>query len=334
MRCVDSWSLFCRAAVASIAMALAAPSFSLDSAAAHTAAANPASTTYHVIKVDGVDIFYREAGPISAPTILLLHGFPSSSHMFRELLPRLSDRYHLVAPDYPGFGQSGMPLVDKFSYTFDRLSDIVDKFTSQIGLKTYSMYVADYGAPIGYRIAAAHPERIESIIVQNGNAYAEGIANPFWDPMRALWADKSDANKERLKAALEPETTRWFYTDGVHDLAHISPDTWTLDQAYLDRPGNKEIQLELLYSYGSNTLRYAEWQAYFRKYRPAMLIVWGKNDKSFPVIAATSYLRDLPDAEMHLLDTGHFALEEDGEEIARLMREFLRSHVDVAARHP
>jgi pimeloyl-ACP methyl ester carboxylesterase len=281
------------------------------------------SVSYHTVKVDGLNIFYREAGPRNAPTVLLLHGFPTSSQMFRNLIPLLADKYHLVAPDYPGYGQSDMPLVDQFDYSFDHLAEIVNKFTAQLGLAKYAIYVQDYGGPIGFRLAAAHPDRITAIVVQNGNAYDEGLDNDFWAPLKLYWADKSEANAARLRPLFELEATKWQYSEGYRDVSHVSPDAWMLDQAYMDRAGNKEIQLELFYSYGSNPGHYPEWQAYFRKYQPPMLITWGKNDKIFPPAGAHPYLRDLPKAELHLLDTGHFALEEDGEQIAQYIREFL-----------
>lgn len=282
-----------------------------------------AAVTYHSAKVDGLNVFYREAGPRSAPTLLLLHGFPTSSHMFRNLIPMLADRYHVIAPDYPGYGQSDMPPVDQFTYSFDHLAQIIDKFTVQIGLSKYALYVQDYGAPIGFRLAAAHPERITGIVVQNGNAYDEGLDNEFWAPLKLYWANKSEANAAKLRPLFELSATKWQYSEGFRDVSHVSPDAWTLDQAYMDRPGNKQIQLELFYSYGSNPGHYPEWQAYFRKYQPPMLIVWGKNDKIFPPAGAHPYLRDLPKAELHLLDTGHFALEEDGAQIASYIREFM-----------
>lgn len=286
--------------------------------------ANETSVTYHTEVVDGVKVFYREAGPKNAPTVLLLHGFPTSSHMFRNLIPKLADRYHVIAPDYPGYGQSEQPAMHQFTYSFDHLAAIVDKLTNQLGLNKYALYVQDYGAPIGYRLASAHPERVTAIVVQNGNAYLEGIDNPFWDPVKAFWKDKSEANAAKLRPILELNATKWQYTEGFRDPAsHVSPDTWMLDQAYMDRPGNKDIQIELFYSYGTNPPLYAAWQAYFRQHQPPMLIVWGKNDKIFPAEGATPYLRDLPQAELHLLDTGHFALEEDGEEIGQLMHQFL-----------
>lgn len=294
--------------------------------AATRAAANVASTaavSYRTVKVDGVNIFYREAGPKDAPTLLLLHGFPTSSQMFRNLIPLLADRYHVIAPDYPGYGQSDMPPMDKFTYSFDNLASVVDKFTQAVGVSRYALYVQDYGAPIGFRVAAAHPERVTAIVVQNGNAYNEGIDNEFWVPAKAFWADKSEANGAKLRPLFELPATKWQYTEGVRDVQRISPDAWTVDQAYMDRPGNKDIQLEMFYSYGSNPGHYPEWQAYFRKHQPPMLIVWGKNDKIFPPAGAHPYLRDLPKAELHLLDTGHFALEEDSAAIGGLMRTFL-----------
>jgi len=312
-----------------LSVALAHPAHAATPAAAPAQAARAANAvTYHTADIDGVKVFYREAGPKDAPTVLLLHGFPTSSHMFRNLIPQLADRYHVIAPDYPGYGQSDQPAMDKFAYSFDNLAAVVDKLTGKLGVTKYAMYVQDYGAPVGFRLAAAHPERISAIVVQNGNAYDEGIDNPFWAPLKAYWADKSEANAAKLRPLFEADATRWQYTEGFRNPAlHVSPDAWTLDQAYMDRPGNKAIQLELFYSYGTNPPRYAGWQAYFRKYQPPMLIVWGKNDKIFPAAGATPYLRDLPKAELHLLDTGHFALEEDGDEIARLMRDFLNRKV-------
>jgi pimeloyl-ACP methyl ester carboxylesterase len=285
---------------------------------------NETAVSYHTVFIDGVKVFYREAGPKNAPTVLLLHGFPTSSHMFRNLIPQLADRYHVIAPDYPGYGQSDQPAMDKFSYSFDNLAAVVDKLTTKIGLSNYALYVQDYGAPIGYRLAAAHPEKITAIVVQNGNAYQEGIDNQFWEPIKAYWKNKTETNAAKLRPLLEIGATKWQYTEGFRDPArHVSPDTWVIDQAYLDRPGNKDIQVEMFYSYGTNPPLYPAWQAYFRKHQPPMLIVWGKNDKIFPAAGATPYLRDLPHAELHLLDSGHFALEEDGEEIGKLMHNFL-----------
>ncbi|RYG87743.1 MAG: alpha/beta hydrolase [Alphaproteobacteria bacterium] len=308
----------------------AAPAPAPSRAAANVA--STASVSYRTVKVDGVNIFYREAGPKDAPTILLLHGFPTSSQMFRKLIPLLADRYHVIAPDYPGYGQSDMPAMKDFTYSFDNLARVVDKFTEAVGVTKFAMYVQDYGAPIGFRIAAAHPERVTAIVVQNGNAYDEGIDNDFWKPLKQYWADKSEANGAKLRPLFELGATKWQYTEGARDVTRISPDAWTLDQAYMDRPGNKDIQLELFHSYGSNPGHYAQWQSYFRKHQPPMLIVWGKNDKIFPPAGATPYLRDLPKAQLHLLDTGHFALEEESATIGALMRNFLAKALRGAAR--
>ncbi len=283
------------------------------------------TTLHKTVKVDGLDIFYREAGPKDAPTILLLHGFPTSSQMFRNLIPALSDRYHLVAPDYPGFGNSAMPTVDQFDYTFDRLADVIDGFTEKLGLKRYSLYVMDYGAPVGYRLAVKHPERVQALIVQNGNAYEEGLRQ-FWDPFRVYWKDRTDKNAAPLKGFLALAATRWQWTHGTRDAQAISPDTWIVDQYQQDRPGNKDIQLQLFYDYGSNPPLYPEWQAYFRKHQPPTLVVWGKNDQIFPAEGAHPYKRDLKTIEFHLLDTGHFALEEDGDFIAARIRAFLAKY--------
>ncbi|HIK15987.1 MAG TPA: alpha/beta hydrolase [Leptolyngbyaceae cyanobacterium M33_DOE_097] len=283
-------------------------------------------TTYRTVSIDGLDIFYREVGSRDNPTILLLHGFPTSSHMFRNLIPALADKFHLVAPDYPGYGNSSMPTVNEFDYTFDHLTEIVEKFITAIDLKKYSLYVMDYGAPIGYRIAAKYPERVQSLIVQNGNAYEEGLRE-FWEPIKAYWQERSPENAEKLKYLVTLEATKWQYTNGVRNPEAISPDTWNMDQLFLDRPGNEEIQLALFYSYGTNPPLYPQWQEYFRKYQPPTLIVWGKNDYIFPAEGAYPYQRDLKDVEFHLLDTGHFALEEEGEAIANYITQFLVSRL-------
>jgi pimeloyl-ACP methyl ester carboxylesterase len=275
------------------------------------------------ITVDDQTVFYREGGDKEkAPTILLLHGFPTSSHMFRNLIPALADKFHLVAPDYPGFGYSSMPTVDKFEYTFDHLAEIVDKFVTLIGVKKYSLYVMDYGAPVGYRLAAKHPDKIDSLIVQNGNAYEEGLGE-FWEPLRAYWMDPNDKNKNALKKFLTMEATRWQYTHGVRNENAISPDNWIHDQLLLDRPGNNEIQLQLFYDYKSNPPLYPQWQEYFRKYQPPTLVVWGRNDIIFPKEGAIPYQHDLKNIQIHLLNTGHFALEEEGDLIADLISRFL-----------
>jgi pimeloyl-ACP methyl ester carboxylesterase len=284
-------------------------------------------TLHKYVKIDGLDIFYREAGQRDAPAILLLHGFPTSSHMFRNLIPTLSDRFHLIAPDYPGYGFSSMPSVKEFDYTFDRLAEVMEKFIAEVGLKKFSLYVMDYGAPVGYRIAVKHPERIEGLIVQNGNAYVEGLDNKFWEPIKAYWKDKTEANADALRNLFTLDATKWQYTNGVRNAEVISPDNWTVDQSLLDRPGNNEIQLELFYDYGSNPPLYPQWQEYFRKYQPPTLIVWGKNDEIFPDAGAYPYLRDLKNIEFHLLNTGHFALEDDCDLITTHIRQFMEQYV-------
>lgn len=285
-------------------------------------AATKHPTLHKTVKIQGLDIFYREAGPKDAPTILLLHGFPTSSHMFRNLIPALSDKYHVIAPDYPGYGQSSMPRVTEYQYTFDNLAEIVEGLISKLAIQRYSLYVMDYGAPVGYRIAARHPERVQALIVQNGNAYEEGLLD-FWKPIKAYWKERSEANAAELRKFLTMDTTRWQYTNGVRRIEAISPDNWIVDQALLDRPGNQEIQLALFYDYGSNVPLYPKWQEYFRQHQPPMLIVWGKNDYIFPAEGAHPYRRDLKNVEFHLLDTGHFALEEEGAAIASWIRSFL-----------
>jgi len=283
-------------------------------------------TQHKTINIDGVDIFYREAGPVDAPTILLLHGFPTSSHMFRNLIPALSDRYHLVAPDYPGFGSSAQPDMESFDYSFDNLANVMEHFIAELGIKKYSVYLMDYGAPIGFRLAAKHPEQITSLIVQNGNAYTEGLRE-FWDPIRVYWKDRTAKNAEPLAGFISPDGVKWQYTHGVRNEKLISPDNWNVDLRHLTREGNPSIQLALFYDYQNNVPHYPEWQAYFRKYQPPMLIVWGKNDYIFPAEGAHPYKRDLKNLEFHLLDTGHFALEEDGQVIADHIREFMTTRV-------
>ncbi len=291
-------------------------------------AQHPADVHHKTVKVGDLDIFYREAGPKDAPTILLLHGFPTSSQMFRKLIPALADRYHVVAPDYPGYGHSSMPSREEFAYTFDNLAKVVDEFTEKLGLTKFAIYVQDYGAPVGYRLASAHPERISAIIVQNGNAYDEGLDNDFWKPFKAYWKDPSSKEKRNaLRPLLTYDATRWQYTHGVKDVELVSPDGAAHDQFLMDRKGNDEIQLDLFLSYGSNPPLYPKWQAYFREHQPPMLIVWGKNDKIFPADGAEPYRRDLKTLEFHLIDAGHFALETNGDEIAGFIRAFLGEHV-------
>ena len=278
---------------------------------------------YRTVEIDGLDIFYREAGSKNTPAVLLLHGFPTSSHMFRNLMPALADEFYLVAPDYPGFGNSSQPPMEEFDYTFDRLAEIVEKFTEKVGIDRYSIYLMDYGAPIGFRLAAKHPERVDTLLVQNGNAYEEGLRE-FWDPIKKYWEERTPENAEPLTGFITPDGVKWQYTHGVRDTAAISPDNWNVDLRHLTREGNPEIQLALFYSYGSNPPLYPEWQAYFREHQPPTLITWGKNDYIFPEEGAHPYKEDLRNLEFHLLDTGHFALEEDGAVIAGLIREFLR----------
>ena len=283
-------------------------------------------TQHRTINVDGVDIFYREAGPANAPTILLLHGFPTSSHMFRNLIPALSDRYHVIAPDYPGFGNSAKPSVADFDYSFDNLANLMEKFVTRLEVKKYSLYLMDYGAPIGFRLAERNPQRVESLIIQNGNAYEEGLRE-FWDPIRKYWDVRSPENAAPLANFITLEGVKWQYTHGVRNEASISPDNWNVDIKHLSLEGNPEIQLALFYDYQNNVPHYPAWQAYFRKHQPPTLIVWGKNDYIFPAEGAYPYKRDLNNVEFHLLDTGHFALEEDGRVIADYIRQFLSTKV-------
>jgi pimeloyl-ACP methyl ester carboxylesterase len=283
---------------------------------------------HKTVKVGDLDVFYREAGRQDAPAILLLHGFPTSSQMFRNLIPLLADEYRLIAPDYPGYGHSSMPPHDKFNYTFDNLARVIDEFTNAVGLTKYALYVQDYGAPVGYRLAVKHPERITAIVVQNGNAYDEGLANDFWKPLKAYWQEPASKEKrDGIRNLLTYEATKWQYLTGAKNPELVSPDGAAHDQFLLDRKGNDEIQLDLFLSYGSNPPHYPQWQEYFRKYQPPMLIAWGKNDQIFPPAGAEPYKRDLKTLEYHLLDAGHFALETEGDTIARLMREFLGKHV-------
>ena len=283
-------------------------------------------TVHKTVVVNGQEIFYREAGPADAPTILLLHGFPTSSHMFRNLIPALADRFHLVAPDYPGFGNSAQPPMETFEYSFDNLAALMEGFVDKLNIKKYSLYLMDYGAPIGFRLAAKHPEQVQSLIVQNGNAYEEGLRE-FWDPIRVYWKDRTPENAQPLAQFISPDGVKWQYTHGVRNEETISPDNWNMDLRHLTREGNPEIQLALFYDYQNNVPHYPAWQAYFRNHQPPTLIVWGKNDYIFPAEGAHPYKRDLRNLEFHLLDTGHFALEEDGKEIAWKIRQFLNKQV-------
>jgi pimeloyl-ACP methyl ester carboxylesterase len=274
---------------------------------------------YRTADVDGVKIFYREAGSPGAPKLLLLHGFPSSSHMFRDLIPLLADRFHIVAPDLPGFGRSDMP---GRGHTFDRIAETIDRFTGIVGFDRYALYVFDYGAPTGFRLAVKHPERITAIVTQNGNAYEEGLSEG-WNPIRAYWQDASQANREALRDFLKPEAIAWQYTHGVSDPAAISPDGHALDSFYMLRPGAEEVQLDLFGDYRSNVALYPAFQNYFRTHKPRLLAIWGKNDPFFLPPGAEAYRRDIPGAVVRFLDTGHFALETHAGEIAAAMRDFL-----------
>ena len=281
--------------------------------------------TYRKVDVDGINLFYREAGPKGAPTILLLHGFPTAGHMFRDLIPQLSDRFRLVAPDLPAFGQSDMPDRNRFSYTFDNIAKVIERFTEVIGLPPFAIYVFDYGAPTGFRLAVSHPERITAIISQNGNAYEEGLSEG-WNPIQKYWKDPSQANRDALRSFLKPETTIWQYTHGVPDTTAVSPDGYSLDNFYLARPGADEIQLDLFGDYKSNVALYSTFQEYFRKHKPPLLAVWGKNDPFFLPAGAEAFKRDIPDAEVQFFDTGHFALETHVAEIAAAMKDFLAAN--------
>ena len=277
---------------------------------------------YRTAEIDSLKIFYREAGAADAPALLLLHGFPSAGHMFRELIPLLADRFHLVAPDLPGFGQSDMPSRDDFKYTFDNLAEAIGRFTEVIGLKRFAIYIFDYGAPVGLRIAAKHPERITAIISQNGNAYEEGLSEG-WNPIRAYWREPTEANRDALRSFLTPETTRFQYTHGVADPSLVSPDGRSLDDHYLARPGAHEAQLDLLLDYASNVALYPDFHAYFRNHQPPLLAVWGRNDPFFLPAGAEAFKRDIPGAEVRFFETGHFALETHCAEIAAAIRDFL-----------
>lgn len=288
----------------------------------NTAISEDQPTFHRTVEVNGVDIFYREAGTRDKPTILLLHGYPTSSHMFRNLITDLSVQYHVLAPDYPGYGRSEQPSIKDFEYTFDNMATIVEGFLDELHIDTYSIYLMDYGAPIGFRIAAKYPERVESLIIQNGNAYDEGLRD-FWVPIKKYWNDYTLENGKALEGFHSPDGLKWQYTHGVQDSTKISPDNWNLDLNHLTRKDNDLIQLAMFYDYRTNVPLYPEWQQYFRDHQPPTLIVWGKNDYIFPAEGAHPYKKDLKNLEFHLLDTGHFALEEKGGEIADYILNFL-----------
>jgi len=282
-------------------------------------------TAYRTLEQDGVRLFYREAGPEDAPTILLLHGFPSSSHMFRDLIPLLAADFHLVAPDYPGFGYSSAPSVTEFDYTFDHLADVIKRFVQDLELERFSLYLQDYGGPVGFRLAARHPEWVEALIVQNANAYEEGVTDTFRNLLGPLWENRTGATEKPVLDLFELEGTRFQYRHGARDPDGINPDAWTHDQYGLDRPGNKLIQLDLQANYHANLAQYDAWHAYFREHQPPTLVVWGEGDPLFGIEGAHAYKRDLKDIEVHLLNTGHFALEEDAAVIAEHIRRFLKA---------
>jgi pimeloyl-ACP methyl ester carboxylesterase len=280
-------------------------------------------TKHHSIPVDGINIFYREAGKAASPTILLLHGFPTSSHMFRNLIPRLAGDYHVVAPDLPGFGFSDSPPRNEFKYTFENLARVIGDFTEKVGLQRFAIYIFDYGAPVGLRLALAQPERVSAIISQNGNAYEEGLSDG-WNPIQKYWKEPNAANRAALRDFLKPEATKWQYTQGVTDPSLVAPESYTLDSALLARPGNDEIQLDLFLDYASNVALYPKFQEYFRRHRPPLLAVWGQNDPFFLPAGAKAFARDNPHAEIQFLNTGHFALETHAHEIATAMQTFLQ----------
>jgi pimeloyl-ACP methyl ester carboxylesterase len=280
-------------------------------------------TTYKFIDINGVNIFYREAGSKTAPTLVLLHGYPTSSHMFRNLIDKLAGKYHLIAPDYPGYGRSEQPPIANFEYTFDNFATIINSLLEKLEISKYSLYLMDYGAPVGWRIASAQPEKIDTLIVQNGCAYEEGLET-FWDPFKAYWKDRTDKEAEGTLATFhQPDGLKWQYTHGVPDTSLISPDNWEIDLRHLERPENNQIQLNLFYDYGTNPPNYPKWQQYFRDYNPEMLIVYGKNDYIFPVSGAEAYKKDVKNLEYHLYDAGHFALESNVEEMASVIEDFL-----------
>jgi pimeloyl-ACP methyl ester carboxylesterase len=281
------------------------------------------TTHYRTIKIDDLDVFYREAGDPGNPALVLLHGFPASSFMFRHLIELVSDQFHVIAPDYPGFGHSDAPHPSRFAYTFDHLTDIVERLTENLGLRRYGLYLQDFGGPVGFRLASRHPERIAFLVIQNANAYEEGLPDSFWAPLRTLWSDPSAENREAIRSGgISAAALEWNYVHGVSDPTRIDPDSWLLQSTLLNRPGNKDAMLDLLYDYRTNPLLYPDWHDYFRAHQPPALIVWGKNDEIFPEAGAHPFRDDLPDADINILDTGHFALEDHADIIARHIKRF------------
>lgn len=291
------------------------------------------TTYYRSATIDGTKIFYREAGDPRDPAFLLLHGFPASSFMFRRLIDLLAGQFHVVAPDYPGFGHSDSPPPSRFSYTFDRLANVIEQFTEHLGLGRYGLYLQDFGGPVGFRLATRRPERVSFLVIQNANAYEDGLPDSFWAPARRLWADPSAANREAIRAAgMSDAALEWNYVHGTSDPALIDPDSWLLQSALLSRPGNKDAMLDLLYDYRTNPSLYPQWHAYFRAHQPPTLITWGRNDQIFPEAGAHPYRTDLPEAEIVILDAGHFALEDHADVIARHISRFTSAHALCGAR--
>lgn len=293
------------------------------------------TTHYRTATIDGLQIFYREAGDPGKPAFLLLHGFPASSFMFRRLIDLLADQFHVIAPDYPGFGHSAAPSPSRFDYTFENLADIAERLTEHLGLIRYGLYLQDFGGPVGFRLATRHPERVAFLVVQNANAYEQGLPDSFWAPVRAYWADPSTANREAIRSAgMSEAALEWNYTHGVADPSRIDPDSWLLQSALLNRPENKDAMLSLLYDYRTNPALYPQWHEYFRAYQPPTLITWGVNDEIFPESGAHPYRDDLPDAKIILLNTGHFALEDHADVIAAHITRFAaRAEPSGAGRH-
>lgn len=297
--------------------------------------ARASQTHYHTVKVDGLNIFYRESGDTNHPTILLLHGFPASSFMYRELMAGLSDQFHVVAPDYPGFGYSDAPATNDFAYSFDKLAAVMDDFTRVVGLQKYALYLQDFGGPVGFRLASQHPEKVLFLVIQNANAYEEGLPDDFWGLARQLWKDPSRENFAKVReAAISNDALEWNYTHGVQDKSRISPDDWMLQRLLVNRPGNKDIMLALLYDYRNNLPLYPKWQAYFREHQPPTLIVWGAHDKIFPASGAYPYQRDLTNLDFNLLETGHFALEDYGDFIAQRIKSFAQTRASTTGKVP